>query len=160
MGTSLGIGQGVVVVREVISAGGSDGLELVVRELLPKMPPRCRQSVVEFIVWIVHLIDAEHLFETAFIKRAVVGDKRQSLDKRFNLLPDKREYGSVIRVLGPQPMLLPAEPLVVIRLRMDQAVEPVHDLPVTHDDNAYAAEAAGALIRCLEIYRCEISHRP
>ena len=160
MGTSLRIGQGMVVIREVISAGGSDGLELVVRELLPKMPSRCRQSVVKFIVQIVHLINAEDLFETAFIKRAVVGDQWQSLDERFNLLLYEGEDRSVLRVFRSQPMHLPAEPLVVIRLRMDQAVEPVHDLPVTHDDNAYAANAARALICCLEVYRCEISHRP
>ena len=75
MRTSLRIGQGMVVIREVISTGGSDGLELVVRELLPKMSSRCRQRVVKFIVRIVHLIDAEYLLETAFIKRAVVGDQ-------------------------------------------------------------------------------------
>jgi len=75
MRTSLRIGQGMVVIREVISTGGSDGLELVVREFLPKMSSRCRQRVVKFIVRIVHLIDAEHLLEAAFIKRTVVGDQ-------------------------------------------------------------------------------------
>ena len=65
----------MVVIREVISAGGSDGLELVVREPISIIPSRCRQRVVEFIVRIVHLIDAEHLLETAFVERTVVGDQ-------------------------------------------------------------------------------------
>ena len=160
MRTSLRIGKGMVMVCKVIAASGGDGLELVVLELLPKMPSRCRQSVVEYIVRIVHLIDAEHLLEATFIKRAVVGDKRQSLDKRFNLLPDEGEDGRIFGVFRSQPMHLPAEPLVVIRLGMDQAVEPVHDLSATNDDYANAADAARALIGCLEIYRCEISHRP
>ncbi len=158
MRTSLGIGQGMVMVCKVIAAGGGDGLELVVRELLPKMPPRCRQRVVEYIVRIVHLIDAEHLLEATFIKRAVVGDKRQALDERFNLLPDEGEDGRIFGVFRSQPMHLPAEPLVVLRFRTDQTVEPVNDLSATNDDYANAADAAGTLVGRLEVYRCEISH--
>ena len=41
---------------------------------------------------------------------------------------------------------------------MDQAVEPVRDPPVTYDDDPDAADAARALVGCLEIYRREISH--
>ncbi len=160
MRTSLRIGKGMVMVCKVIAASGGDGLELVVRELLPKMSSRCRQRVIEFIVRIVHLINAEDLFETAFIKWTVVGDQRQPLDKRFNLLPDEGEDGRIFGVFRSQPMHLPAEPLVVLWLRMDQAVEPVNDLSIAHDDNTDAADAARALIGCLEIYRCEISHRP
>ena len=160
MRTSLRIGQGMVMVCKVISAGGSDGLELVVREFLPKMSSRCRQRVVKFIVRIVHLIDAEYLLETAFIKKTVVGDQRQSLDKRFNLLPYEGEDGRILGVFRPEPVYLPAEPLVILRFRMDQAVESVHDLSATNDDYADAADAAGTLVGRLEVYRREISHRP
>jgi len=160
MRTSLRVGQGMVVIREVISASGGDGLELVVREPISIIPSRCRQRVVEYIVRIVHLIDAEHLLEATFIKRAVVGDQWQSLDARFNLFPYEGEDRSVLRVFRSQTMDLAAEPLVVLRFRMDQAVETIHDFSLTHHYDANAAGAAGTLVGRLEIYRCEISHRP
>jgi hypothetical protein len=50
------------------------------------------------IVRIVLLIDAEHLLETAFIKRAVVGDQRQPLDQRLDLLLYIGEPRCVFRV--------------------------------------------------------------
>ena len=156
MRTSLRIGQGMVVIREVKSAGGSDGLELVVREFLPKMSSRCRQRVMEFIVRIVHLIDAEHLLETAFIKGTVVRDQGKPLDKWLNLLPNEGKDWSVLRVFRSQSAYLPAEPLVVLRLGMDEAVEGVHNLPSTYDHHAHAAYAAGLLVGRLEVYCREI----
>ena len=117
------------------------------------MSSRCRQRVIEFIVRIVHLIDAEHLFETAFIKRAVVGDQRQPLDKRFYLFPNEGKDERILGVLRSQPVHLSAEPLVILRLGMDQAVEPVHDLSVAYDNYADAADAARTFVGRLEIYK-------
>ena len=148
------------MVREIVPAGSGDGLKLVVRESRSIKPSRSRERVMELIVRIVHLIDPEHLLETAFIKGTVVSDQRQPLDKRFYLLPNIGKDRSVIRVLRAKAVYLSAEPLVVLRLRMDQTVEPVHNLSATYDDYAYTADAAGALVGRLEIYRREISHRP
>ena len=57
-------------------------------------------------------------------------------------------------------MHLPAEPLVIFRLRMDKAMERIHDRPVADDDHAYAAYAAALLVRRLEIYGSKICHNP
>ena len=149
-----------MVVSKVIVTGCGDGLELVVGETPSIISSRCRQRVKEYIIGIVHLIDSEHLLETAFIEWTVMGDQRQSLDKRLYLLPDERKDGCLIRIFRAKAVNLTAEQLVVFRLRMDQTVEPVHNLPVPYDDYAYTADAARTLVGRLEIYRCEISHRP
>jgi hypothetical protein len=150
----------MVVVREIVPAGSGDGLELVVGETPSIISSRCKQRIKEYIIGIVHLIDAEHLLETAFIKGTVVSDQRKSLDKRLYLLPDERKDGCLIRIFRAKAVNLPAEPLVVFRLRMDQTVEPVHNLTVPYDDYAYTAYAARALIGRLEIYCRKIFHRP
>ena len=92
-----------MVVREVVAAGGGDGLELVIGEPPSIEPSRCPQRVVEFIVRIVHLIDAEHLPETALIERTVMRDQRQPLDKGLYLLPDRGKTGASSVSSGPRP---------------------------------------------------------
>ena len=91
-----------MVVHEVISAGGGDGLELMVRKLAAEMLPGSRQGVVELVVWVVHLIYLEDSLETSFIETGVVRNEGEALDERFNLLPDIGEHRSVIRVLRTQ----------------------------------------------------------
>ena len=149
-----------MVVRELVTAGSGDGLKLMVWEPLSIIPSRCRQGIMELIVRVVHLIDAKYLLETSLVKSAVVGYERKSLDERTGFFPDIRENGSVLRILRSQAMDSPAEPLVIIRFGMDQAVESVRDPSVTYDDDPDAADAARAFVRCLEIYRRKISHKP
>ena len=155
---SLCIRKGVMVVHEVISAGCGDGLELMVRKLAAEMLPGSRQGVVELVVWVVHLIYLEDSLETSFIETGVVRNEGEALDERFNLLPDIGEHRSVIRVLRTQTVDLLAEPLVVFRLGMYEAVERVHDFPAAnyhHPDGTYTG---GLLVCRLEVYRCKISH--
>ena len=147
-----------MVVHEVISAGCGDGLELMVRKLAAEMLPGSRQGVVELVVWVVHLIYLEDSLETSFIETGVVRNEGEALDERFNPLPHIREHRSVIRVLRTQTVDLLAEPLVVLRLGVDETVEGVHNLPVTHDHHSDGAYTGGLLVRRLEINSCKISH--
>ena len=118
-----------MVVHEVISAGCCDGLQLMVRKLAAEMLPGSRQGVVELVVGVVHPIYLEDCLETSFVETGVVRNEGEALDERFNLLPDIGEHRSVIRVLRTQTVDLLAEPLVVFRLGMYEAVERVHDFP-------------------------------
>ena len=114
---------------------------------------------MELIVGIVHLIDAEHLLETALIEWTVMSNQRQPLYKRLYLLPYIRKDRSVLRVLWTQAVDVLAEPSVVLRLRMDERVEPLHDYSPTDNYDSDAAYTAGTLVGRLEIYRREIPHR-
>ena len=154
----LCVSKGVMVVHEVISAGCGDGLELMVRKLAAEMLPGSRQGVVELVVWVVHLIYLEDSLETSFIETGVVRNEGEALDERFNLLPDIGEHRSVIRILRSKTVYLPAEPLVVLRFGMDETVERVHNLPVTHYHHPDGTYTGGLLVCRLEVYRCKISH--
>ena len=154
----LCISKGVMVVHEVISAGCCDGLELMVREPAAEVTSGSREGVVELIVGIVHLIYPEDSLEAPFIEAGIVRHEGEALDERFNLLPDIGEHRSVIRVLRTQTVDLLAEPLVVFRLGMYEAVERVHDFPAAHYHHANGADAGRLLVCRLEVYRCKISH--
>ena len=113
---------------------------------------------MELIVGIVHPIDTEHGLETSFIETGVVRNEGEALDERFNLLPDVWEYRCIFSVLRPQTVNPLAEPLVVLRIGVDETVEGVHNLPVTHYHHSDGAYAGGLLVRRLEINSCKISH--
>jgi len=59
-GAGFGVGEGVVVVFEVVAAGRRHGVELVVGQTLAEMPPRGPAGATEGVVGIVHLVHTEH----------------------------------------------------------------------------------------------------
>ena len=156
--TGLCIREGVMVVHEVISAGCGDGLELMVRKTAAEVTSGSREGVVELIVGIVHLIDTEHGLEAPLVETGVVRNERESLDERFYLLPDVWEYRCIFSSLRAKTVYLLAEPLVVLRLGVDETVEGVHNLSVTHYHHSDGAYAGGLLVRRLEVNSCKISH--
>lgn len=137
MRTGLGVREGVVVVYEVISAGCGDRLKLVVRQPAAEVLPGGREGVEENVVGVVHLIHAEHRFEAAFVKSGIVCHEWKSLDERLDFLPDVGEYRCVLGVFFTQTVDPLAEPLVVFGLGVDEAVERIHYLSVTHYHYAY-----------------------
>ena len=148
----------MMVILEVVTTGSCYGLELVIGKDPVIVTSGCPKRVVKLIVRIIHLINLEYGLQAPFIEACVVRDQGQALDLRGYLFPYGREDRRIVSVLRPQTVDLPAKPLVVLRLRMDKAVERIHYLPATDDDHPHAAHAAGALVRRLEIYCCEISH--
>ena len=137
-------------------------MELVVRQALAEVAAGSRQGVQKAIAGIVHAIGAEDGFEAAFIEAGVVCNEgnigRKNIrfkgrqDAVFHLVPDVREQRRVLGVIRPQAMDLLAEPGVVVRVRVDEAVEEVHHFPIAHDDYAHGAHTAGATVGGFEIY--------
>ena len=152
------VGEGVVVVEEVEAAGGGDGFEPMVRKDAAEAAVRGRERVEEDIIGIVHPIGAEDRLQAAFVEPGVVRHERQTLDQRLNPLPYIREHRSILRVLGPEAVDSPAKPLIILRFRMDEAVECVHNLPVPDDDHPDAAHAGGLFVGCLEVYGRKVKH--
>ena len=141
----------MMMICKVITACRGNCLQLVVGKTTAEMPPRSHERVMEHIIRIIHLINLEYGLQAPFIEACVVRDQGQALDLRGYLFPYGREDRRIVSVLRPQTVDLPAKPLVVLRLRMDKAVERIHYLPATDDDHPHAAHAAGALVRRLEI---------
>lgn len=123
MGTGLGVGQGVVVIRKIEIARGGNCLELKVGQLMPEMSPGGGAGIIKLIIRIIHLIHLENLFQTALIEGAVMRHKRQALNHRGDLLPYVRKHRRILSILLRQPVNLLAEPLEIFRLRVDQTVE-------------------------------------
>ena len=160
MGTGFGIGQGMMVIGQVITAGCGNRLQLMVRQTAAEMLTGCRKGIIELILRIIHPVHFENLFQTSFIELAVMRHKRESLNLRCNLLPDVWKNRSILSVLLRYPMNFLAEPFIVFRLRMYQAIERIHDLAATDDNHSNAAHAGTAFIGCLEINCCKIYHTP
>lgn len=144
--------------REVKFASSSYGLELVIGQTASEMTPGGCQSVIKNIVRVIHLIDPENRLKATLIKSRVVCYKRKPLDARRDLLPHIWEYRSSVGVFRPQAVNPLAEPLIVIGLRMNEAVEGIHYLSVTHDYHPHTAHAGWLLVGSFEIYCREIFH--
>ena len=70
---SFGIGQGVMVVDQVIATGCRHGMQLVVGQPLSEVFARSAAGAVELIVGVIHLVAAHHGFQATLIERAIVG---------------------------------------------------------------------------------------
>ena len=109
---SLGIGQGVVMVLQVVAAAGGYDVEVV----MAAWPDFARSDAgaIEFIIRIIHLIDAEDGLQAVLVEGFVMSHKRQAalavhavdafdavlLEQGFHLFPHEREDGRVFGVLG------------------------------------------------------------
>ena len=149
--TGLCISKSMMMARQVVPASRCHCLELMIRKAATEMPTGCGQCIVKNIVRIVHLVDPVNGLQAAFIEAGVVRHQWVILQQWMDLLPDLREHRRVLRILRPKTVHLAAEPLVVFRLRMNEAVEGIHDNVIADNDYADAAHAARLLVRSLEV---------
>lgn len=143
---------------KVVAAGRGHGMQLVVRKAAAEMTPGGRQRVHELIIGIIHPVHPEHFAQAPLVESGIVSNQRQPFDQRLDLLPHTGKYGRVFGILRPQPVHLAAEPLVVFRFRVDEAVEAVGDLSVPHDHHAHRAHAATAFVGGFKVYGGEVGH--
>ena len=73
MGAGLGIGESVVMVFEVIAAGGRHGMQLVVGQLFPEVPACGTAGAAKPVAGVLHLVGLEHGFEATLVERTIVG---------------------------------------------------------------------------------------
>ena len=147
----------MVMVLEVIATGSSYGMELMIRQRTAKLPARCSQSIVKAVVRIVHLIDSEHSFQTTFVEAGIMSHewdsgnlvsyiikiliRKEYLNNSFlQLLPYFGKHRRTLCITFRDAMY-PLTPIVIIvRLRLDQTVERVNYLPITHHDHSDGAD--------------------
>ena len=122
-------------------------------------PPGSGQGIEELVIRIIHLVDTEDLFQASFVEPGIVGHQRKTLDHRGNLFPHLGEYRRIFSILRSQAVYLAAEPLVVFRFGMDQAIEGIHDNAAADDDYTHTADAAALLVGGLEVYGSKVGHR-
>ena len=141
----------------MITTGSGNGVELVLGQIR-EFSTRYAQGVVELVVRVVHLIDTHHGFQAALIKRLVVGHEGQAFNQRLYLRPHLGKDGSFFRIFTAEAMHLAAPVVIVVRLRLNERIERIHYLAISHNDNTYRTNAAALVVGCLKIYRCKIPH--
>jgi len=148
----------MVVIDQIEAAGRRNGVELMVGQLLPKMFARGTAGAIELIVGVIHLVAAHHGFQAAFVEGAVVCHKGQTLDEWFNLPPDIRKHRRVFGVLAGDAVDKRVPIVVVVRLRLDEGIERVHELAIANDDYTDAAHAGALVVGGLKVYGGEGVH--
>ena len=153
----FGIGECVVVVGEVETAGRGYGVELVVLEMF-HFASSGAESVEELVVGVVHAVDLEYRFQASFVEAGVVGHEGQALNERLYLTPHGGENGCAVGVVGPQAVHATAPVDVVVRLGADERVIAASYDAATHNDNTHAAYRAWMLVGGFEVDSCKILH--
>ena len=141
----------------MIATGSGHGLKLMVGQIT-ECTAGGGKCVIKLVVRIVHLIDAENGFQTAFIKWFVVSHERQPFYQWFYLRPHLREYRGIIRILTAKAMHLTAPVIIIVRLRLDERVKRIYNLTIAHNDDTYRAYAAALIVGRFEVYCCKIMH--
>ena len=156
-GASLCVGEGVVVMLQVVAAGGGNGVELVVGQM-GEAATGGDASAVELVVGVVHLVATEDGFQATLVEGFVVGHEGQTLDERFYLRPYFGEDGSLLGVLAGETVHLTAPVVIVVRFGLDEGVEGIDNLAIPYDDNAHGADARPLVVGCLKVYCCKVLH--
>lgn len=156
------------MIEEGVATGGSDGVELMVGKAAAEVAAGGSEGVKESVSGIMETVGSENCFEAAFVKAGIVGYEgdiggetvrfKGCQDVVFHLVPNVREKRSIFGVVGAQAVDLLAKPGIVVRIGMNQAIERVHHFPITHDDNAHRADAAGADVGGFEIDTNEVGY--
>ena len=157
VGARLGVGQGIVVLSQVKSAVGGNGVQLMVGQLL-ELALGGHAGAVELIVRIIHLVATKHGLQAALVKGFVMGNERQPLNQGLDLGPNEREYGSIVGVLMAQAVYALAPVAVIVGFGLDKGIEGVGDFTVTHDDDPHRAHAGALAVGRLKVNRCKVSH--
>ena len=147
----------MMMVIQLIAASCCHGVQLVILQSLHGSAGRA-QGIIELIVRIIHLVHAKDSFQTAFIKRTVVGYQGKTFYQRCYLFPHLREYRSIIRISVGQSMYLRTLVVVIVRFGIDEGVKGVNYLVVSYNDHTYRTDGRPFAVGGLKVYGCKIFH--
>lgn len=157
-GAGFGVGHGMVVVAQIVSAGFGHGMQLMVGQSFSKMSARGAAGAVENVVGIFHTVHLESGFEATLVEPAVVSHQRQSLDKRLHFGPHIGKNEGIESVVGTETVHLLAKPAVVIGFGADERIKSVGNLSITNHHHANRAHRRRVRIGRFKVYCCKILH--
>ena len=157
VGAGFSVGKGVVMVEQVKTAIGGDGVQPVVGQV-PQQALGGDAGTVELVIGISHLVATEDSLQTTLVEGLVVSDQGKSLDEGFNLRPHIGENGGVVGILMTQAMDALTPITVIVGLGLDKRIERVHNLPITHNDDTNRADAGALGVSGFEVDSGEVLH--
>ena len=87
-----------------------------------------------------------------------MGHKRQAFYQRLNLRPNFGEHRGVISIFMTGPMYLTAPEVIIVRLGLDEGVERIYYLTITHNDYSNGTNRRTLIVSRFKIYCCKILH--
>lgn len=151
-GAGFGVGQSVVVSQllVVVTEIFGQGVHLVVLHVWQQFLGT-EMRAVELVIWIPYMIVLMQGLQHPFIEGNAMSHHRKSLHLVRHLTPHRRKQRRTIGVLLPDAVHLGRPKIVIVRHRLDKAVELVLDLVIPDDDQAHATRARQLGIGRLEI---------
>lgn len=157
-GAGFGVGEGMVMLLQVIAACCCDRGQSVVGERPAEGAARGAAGTVERITGIGQSVQVESGFQAPFVERAVVRYQRQTLDKGRYFPPYFREVRGLYGIVIAEAVDAGAEFGVVVRARTYQPICLVAYLSAAHDHQADTAYARPLPVGRLEVYGCKVFH--
>ena len=154
----LGVGQGMVVAAQVVSAAQGHGRQPVVGQRLAEGASRGSAGAVERVSGILHAVAGEHGLQAALVEGTVVGHQRQPLYQRGDVRPHGGEVGGRCRVLLRQPVYAGVPVAVIVGAGMDEPVDAVGHGSAPHHDHPHAAYARALAVGGLKVDGGKIFH--
>ena len=142
---------------KIIAAGSGHGMELMVFKV-GEFTTRCLQRASELVFRPVHLVDLHNRSQTSLIKHFVVCNKCKSFNHRGYSRPHLWKHLRIIGILVTEAMHTLAEPTVVVRFRLNKAVESICHHSVTHHNDTHAAYAGTVAVGGLKVYSSKVLH--
>lgn len=103
----------------MITAFCCNGMQLVVWKIR-ECTTRGSECVIKHIVRIIHLIDTEYGFQTAFVKSFIMGNEWQAFNQWYDLCPYFGKDRSIVGILLAQAMNLATPIIIVVWRRLDE----------------------------------------
>lgn len=98
------------------------------------------EGVMEHIVRVVHLVNAEYCLQAILVENYVVGDERKPLYELFHLCPNTGEGRCVVGIFFAKAIGLRTPIGIEVWLWLDERVKRVCYLPIAHDNNTYGTD--------------------
>ena len=120
----------------------------------------CGKSAMKFIARIFHAVFLKGCFQTAFVKGAVVGYKRQPFDPVCYFGPYFRKCRLSVSVPAGESVNLSSPISIIIGSRLNKAIEFVNNLTISHNNYADAAHAGASAIGRFKVYCYKVWVKP
>lgn len=158
MRAGFGIGQCVVVMPQIVSAGRGYGVQLVVGKLPPEKPARRPAGAEKLIARPRQVVEVQRRPQAPLVERGVVRHQRQPLDAGRQGAPYLLEFGRLVGVGTAQTVNRRGERAVIVGARADQAVKRIDHLAAAHHDRPHRTDARPVAVGRLEVDGSEIGH--
>ena len=113
-------------------------------------------SAMKFVIGIVHLVATEDGFQTTLVECFIVCHQGKSFYHGGYLRPYLGKHRCIVRVLAGETMYFGIPITIVIRLRLDEGVERIHNLSFADNHDSHTANTGALVVGGFKIDGCKV----